>query len=40
METVWRLFKNLKIELLYDPAILGIYPTTPGHISRQSWIYM
>ena len=26
--TVWRLFKNLKIELPYDPAIplLGIYP--------------
>ena len=26
--TVWRFLKNLKIELLYDPAIppLGIYP--------------
>ena len=27
METVWRLLKKLRIELLYDPAILllGIY---------------
>ena len=27
-KTVWRFFKKLKIELLYDPAIplLGIYP--------------
>ena len=27
-KTVWKLLKNLKIELLYDPAIplLGIYP--------------
>ena len=26
--TVWRFFKNLKIELPYDPAVtlLGIYP--------------
>ena len=29
--TVWRLFKKLKIELPYDPAIplLGIYPEEP-----------
>ena len=27
-KTVWKLLKNLKIEILYDPAIplLGIYP--------------
>ena len=27
-KTVWRFFRKLKIELLYDPAIplLGIYP--------------
>jgi len=24
--TVWKLLKNLKIELPYDPAILGMYP--------------
>ena len=24
--TVWRLLKKLKIELSYNPAILGIYP--------------
>jgi hypothetical protein len=24
-KTVWRLLKTLKIELPYDPAILGIY---------------
>ena len=25
-KTVWRFLKKLKIELPYDPAILGIYP--------------
>jgi len=25
-KTVWRLFKKLKIQLTYDPAILGISP--------------
>ena len=31
-KTVWRFFKKLKIELLYNPAIalLGIYPRDPG----------
>ena len=25
-KTVWRVLKKLKIELPYDPALLGIYP--------------
>ena len=31
METVWKFFKKLKLELLFDPAIqqLGIYPKSP-----------
>jgi hypothetical protein len=35
METTWRSFKKLKIQLTYDPVILllGIYPKecTPGY---------
>ena len=31
-KTVWRLFKKLKIELLYDPKIQR---RTRGHISRE-----
>jgi hypothetical protein len=42
-KVIWRSFKKLKIELLYDPAIplLGLYPTenAPGY-SKDTCILM
>ena len=37
-KTVWRLFKKLKIELPYNPAIalLGIYPRDTGMLFRRN----
>ena len=36
-KTVWRFLKNIKIELLYDPAIalLGIYPRDTGVLMHR-----
>ena len=36
-KTVWRFFKKLKIELLYNPAIalLGIYPKDTGVLKHR-----
>ena len=36
-KTVWKLFKGLKIDLLYDPAIalLGIYPKDTDAVKNR-----
>jgi hypothetical protein len=42
-KTIWRLLKNLNIDLLCDPAIplLGIYPNVPdAGYSRGTWTPM
>ena len=39
--TVWRFLKNLKIELLYDPAtpLLGIYPEKSMALFSKGYVH-